>query len=125
MSMEEWTGYSVPEPILEEASQWIAKLDAKNGSEQDRIAFTLWLASDPLHQTAYGELSALWAHTSVIKNFSHLVEESKVLPFETTIHSNTPLHNSSYQTDTSNWPRFVALCFIAIGFLPPIFTTLL
>lgn len=125
MSMEEWTGFSVPEPILEEASQWIAKLDAKQVSEQDRIAFTLWLASDPLHQTGYGELSDLWARTSVIKNFSHLIDESNVIPFDVSNKTDSQIHNPVQQLETSIWPRFVALSFIVLGFLPPIVTTLL
>lgn len=125
MSMEEWTGFSVPEPILEEASQWIAKLDAKHVSEQDRIAFTVWLASDPLHQTGYGELSDLWARSSVIKNFSHLVDESNVTRLDGLVQRNEPINTSMVQIETSIWPRFVALSLIVIGFLPPIVTTLL
>ena len=125
MSIEEWTGYSVPDPILEEASQWIAKLDAKQVTEYDRITFTLWLASDPLHQSAYAELSTLWAHTSVIKNFSHLIEESKVIPIDLPIQSDLSLQQSLPQIESVVWPRLVALSLIAIGFLPPIFTTLL
>lgn len=123
MSMEEWTGFSVPEPILEEASQWIVKLDTNDITEQQRICFTVWLASDPLHQTAYAELSDLWARTSVIKRFSDHVEHSNLIGANLSVVNSS--QSISVQNEQTVWPRFVSMSFITIGFLFPAISPLI
>src|SRR5260370_41844389 len=43
-----------------EASEWIARLNADDVSDDDRARFEAWRAAHPTHARVYEELSATW-----------------------------------------------------------------
>ena len=77
--MEEWIGQTIPEHIVDEASEWIARLDMGTHDADLQSAFQIWLDSDPLHKASFEELSLLWAKSSVIKTLSNHVHRSTVV----------------------------------------------
>ncbi|WP_299075056.1 DUF4880 domain-containing protein [uncultured Paraglaciecola sp.] len=81
MNIEEWSGHEVSELVLEQAANWLAKLDSNDLPESQHIAFYVWLQAEPAHQHAYMELSELWAKSACIKGMEHMLEKSKVVPF--------------------------------------------
>lgn len=54
----------IPEPILEEAAIWQARLreaDLAPGEERKlKVEFNTWLLADPLHRKAFVEMESLW-----------------------------------------------------------------
>jgi transmembrane sensor len=48
------------ENVEREASEWIARLNAEDLTEQDRIQFESWRSAHPRHARAYEELAATW-----------------------------------------------------------------
>lgn len=87
MSFEEWTGYDLNQNTLDEAAEWLLRLDAIENDKSSQLeseqmlAFYEWLESDPSHQQAYYELSELWAKSACIKEAEQLLHTSKVLKF--------------------------------------------
>ncbi|MDT0596623.1 FecR/PupR family sigma factor regulator [Glaciecola petra] len=87
MSFDEWAGYDLSQKTLDEAAEWLVRLDASenNASSQRKtgqmLAFYEWLENDPSHQQAYAELSELWAKSACMKEAAHLLHASKVLNF--------------------------------------------
>lgn len=49
-----------------EASEWIARLNADDVSEDDRARFESWRASHPLHARVYSELAGTWDELQVV-----------------------------------------------------------
>ncbi|HEY0799200.1 MAG TPA: DUF4880 domain-containing protein [Steroidobacteraceae bacterium] len=48
-----------------EASEWIARLNAEDVSDDDRERFEAWRRAHPLHARLYDELSGTWHELSV------------------------------------------------------------
>ncbi|MCS0496909.1 FecR family protein [Ancylobacter sp. MQZ15Z-1] len=44
----------------EEAAGWVARLQSRDATDQDRRDFRAWLARDPANAAAYEELQSLW-----------------------------------------------------------------
>lgn len=94
MSFEEWTGYELSQNTLDEAAEWLFRLDAFENDKSSQLenkhmlGFYEWLESDPSHQQAYYELSELWAKSACIKEAGHLLHVSKVLKFPITQQNN-------------------------------------
>lgn len=126
MSMEEWTGYEVSESALEQAAQWIAMLDSNNLTDTDRLNFYSWLQQHPSHQSAFLELSELWAKSACINTMSELVERSSVIAFPTDMP--TPLlppTTADHQATASNtWTYTVAIALICVGLAVPLIQSL-
>jgi len=57
------TIYRIPDAarVEEEASMWIARLEADDVSAEDRARFAAWRDAHPAHARAYEELSATWS----------------------------------------------------------------
>lgn len=45
---------------VEQAALWVARLQSKDATEEDRAAFELWLENDPKNGLAYEEMQDLW-----------------------------------------------------------------
>jgi len=54
-----------PELVREEASDWIARLQADDVTAEDRIKFDAWRNAHPLNARAYDELMSTWQRFSV------------------------------------------------------------
>jgi transmembrane sensor len=52
--------------IYRAAGAWWVRIDAGPLPREERAAFEAWLAADPLHETAYGEISGLCAEAETI-----------------------------------------------------------
>lgn len=52
--------------IREEAAGWVARFD-RGATENDRDAFTQWLASDPAHQPAYDQALARYRQSGLLR----------------------------------------------------------
>jgi len=46
--------------VKRRASEWIARLEAEDVSENDRTRFAAWRAANPMHERAYEELRLTW-----------------------------------------------------------------
>lgn len=117
MSLDEWVGHGIPDEIIDLAIMWIAKLDAQNLSDKEKLEFYHWLDDEPMHRWAFEELSEIWAKTTLLKDKTHLLEQSQILHFP------APTNHDSEQA--SAWfknPSYLAILFISVGlFIPLIF----
>ena len=50
----------VMENARKQSSEWVARLNADDVSEEDREAFEQWRSSDPSHAVAYEEITSTW-----------------------------------------------------------------
>ncbi len=55
------SAHDLPDPLLEEAALWHARMHEPAVSEDRRAAFARWLAADALHAAAYAETDRLWS----------------------------------------------------------------
>lgn len=65
--------------LLDQASDWFAKLTSNLASAQDYIEFSKWLAEDPQHEAAYHEIETLWERLEIIKTLP--VKNEKTFTF--------------------------------------------
>ena len=91
MQIEDWIISDIPEPIIEQASNWIVQLDHLEQDDHGylepeqqaelRQQFYTWLGQHHLHQLAFSQLSEVWARTSTLKHMEELIDKSEVLNF--------------------------------------------
>ncbi|WP_407977164.1 FecR family protein [Brucella pseudogrignonensis] len=55
------------DPIYRKALEWFVLLQDKTVSADDRVAFSVWIASDPAHRIAYERAQALWQRFDAVK----------------------------------------------------------
>jgi transmembrane sensor len=48
------------DPLLDEATEWIARMRAADVTHADRAAFSKWLARSPAHRSAFDSMADLW-----------------------------------------------------------------
>ena len=94
MSIDEWVGFEIPEEISDQAAQWIARLDSDSLNDEDYEQFSIWLEQDPVHRSAFEELSEMWARIGTLGEYKHQIHESKVLNFP---HSTNQLETTTQQ----------------------------
>jgi transmembrane sensor len=78
-SLDGWIGQNIPDVIMDDAASWLVMLDSEDCAASDRIAFTRWLAEDPMHQWAFEELSAIWARLRTLSDMKRNADNSKVV----------------------------------------------
>lgn len=72
--LDDWLAMGIPEPIVNDAVEWIVKLDGEPDAAL-QTEFMQWLDQDLLHRWAFEELSALWARQIVVaKGVSSVTE---------------------------------------------------
>jgi len=81
MTIDNWTGFDIPASSLDEAADWIARLDSDSVSPQDQYVFMCWLEKSYSNRRAYEELSLSWAKFSLLKSSEHLIDVPQVLQF--------------------------------------------
>jgi ferric-dicitrate binding protein FerR (iron transport regulator) len=115
MSFDEWVCFGIPEEIIQQASSWIAELDAGNISASRQAVFLHWLDENPQNRWAFEELSEAWAKTSVLTDIETQIETPQVVPFSRqSVLSNT--NPTSIQTN-KDWLHFGAIALIIIGLI--------
>ncbi|MFC6441369.1 DUF4880 domain-containing protein [Bowmanella sp. JS7-9] len=67
MSIEEWTGYGLPEEITDAAIAWLVKLESGEMDEAQHQQFKSWLDAQPEHRWAFEDVSTVWAKSSVVR----------------------------------------------------------
>jgi transmembrane sensor len=60
MGMPDRFSQHIDDRIAKEAAGWVARLQSRDATEQDRQKFQLWLKRDVAHQAAYDEFKNLW-----------------------------------------------------------------
>lgn len=141
MNIDDWIGTEISEEIIEQATQWVARLDADqeqidlacesslSATADTQALFYAWLDQAPVNQVAFAQVSELWAKTSCLKHMEHLLEPSQILTFpdrfkqhlqpssKTTL-SNTPLlQEQTIEVAAPAWTYHVVIGTIAVGFL--------
>lgn len=81
MQLDEWLCIGIPEEVLEQASAWLARLDADHVSLAERQLLSRWLDEDPTHRWAFDELSQLFARTATLSQVRNQVKAPRVLLF--------------------------------------------
>jgi len=60
-------GGGIPEPVLQEAERWWARIQSGHCSAEERAAHARWCAADTRHAQAWAQVQALAAHTSSLR----------------------------------------------------------
>lgn len=117
MQLDEWLCIGIPDDVMEQASAWLARLDADHVSLDERQRLSVWLDEDPLHRWAFEELSLLYARVSTLGGVRAQIDAPRVMifphaapPQETPAPPAGPSHPHGNQ-----WQSVVALVLIAVG----------
>lgn len=89
------------ETILEEAGEWIAKLD-RGLSDEEIQALKQWMQVEKRHEEVFLEMARLWDKMSVLESLSGIAPEAPIS--ETAVRENTPW-----------WPTMAAA--LLVGFI--------
>ena len=127
MQLDEWLCIGIPEEVLDQASAWLARLDADHVSLAERQLLSRWLDEDPTHRWAFDELSQLFARTATLSQARSQVNAPRVLLFpqpspaatEPTATSTSPMPAGTGANDTGplsyHWQSVVAILLIVAG----------
>ncbi|WP_250460389.1 FecR/PupR family sigma factor regulator [Microbulbifer litoralis] len=123
MQLDEWLCIGIPEDVLEQASAWLARLDADHVSLDERQRLSVWLDEDPLHRWAFEELSQLYARAATLSQVRGQIAAPRVLMFPQPAPVPAPASPTpTGEGDTDHtaprplrWQPVVALVLIAIG----------
>ncbi len=69
---------SATDRISEQASQWLARLNADDVDAADRAAFRAWVAQDPAHRAAFDALHGTWSDLDALSGLA--MSEPGALP---------------------------------------------
>ncbi|WP_416305492.1 FecR/PupR family sigma factor regulator [Neptunicella sp. SCSIO 80796] len=116
MFLDEWVGYGIPESAVQEATQWLAKLDGGNMTPEEQLRFNHWLDDDPMHRWAFEELAEVWAKISTLNDQQHQIELPQVIPFPEMDRSESVSEQIDVKT-TNQLAAFVSIGLILFGFL--------
>lgn len=81
MQLDEWLCIGIPDDVMEQASAWLARLDADHVSLEQRQRLSRWLDADPLHRWAFEELSQLYARAATLSQVRAQIDAPQVLLF--------------------------------------------
>lgn len=81
MQLDEWLCIGIPDQVMDQASAWLARLDADHVSLEERRGLSRWLDDDPLHRWAFEELSQLYARAATLSQVRAQIDAPKVLLF--------------------------------------------
>lgn len=117
MQLDEWLCIGIPDEVMDEASAWLARLDADHVSLDERQQLSVWLDEDPLHRWAFEELSLLFARVSTLGGVRGQIDAPRVLifphaapPQESVATVTAPSQGSGHQ-----WQHAAALLLIVLG----------
>lgn len=117
MQLDEWLCIGIPDDIMEQASAWLARLDADHVSLAERRQLAVWLDEDPLHRWAFDELSQLNARVASLSHVRGQIHAPKVMLFPQAV---TPQYQPAIETGTASrtrnrWQSLATLLLIAVG----------
>ncbi|MDN4503803.1 DUF4880 domain-containing protein [Alteromonadaceae bacterium BrNp21-10] len=115
MFLDEWIGYGIPESAVQEATQWLVKLDSGSLSEQQQGQFNQWLDSDPTHRWAFEELAEVWAKMATLNDVQHQIELPEVVAFPV-IHSPAD-EPQDERVATDPYAALISIAIIVAGFV--------
>ncbi|MGQ8366086.1 FecR/PupR family sigma factor regulator [Glaciecola sp. 1036] len=92
MNLNDWTGYQIDEDVLDQASQWLVKLDRSDEEfaqnclsaadfQHMQQSFNQWLSRNPKHQAAFYQMSEVWAKSAVMSEFEKFIDRTEVVQF--------------------------------------------
>lgn len=110
---DDWIGLEIPDSVMEDAAAWMALLDSDDCTQAQRIAFAQWLNEDPIRQSAFEELSAVWAKLHMLTDVKPLTEHPDVIPFPET--AEAPLFEDEAHTTSSGWATLAASLLVVVG----------
>ena len=114
-SYEGWLGENVPESVMEDAAGWMAVLDSEGCTLADRMAFTRWLAEDPLHQWGFEELSEVWARLNTLTDVNRLVDHPKVALFSVPKAAERRAFSPTEAGGQRDWSTLAAAAVVVLG----------
>ncbi|MFI2810956.1 FecR/PupR family sigma factor regulator [Microbulbifer sp. M83] len=124
MQLDEWLCIGIPDEVQEQASAWLARLDADHVSLDERQRLSRWLDADPTHRWAFDELSQLYARAATLSTVRARIDAPRVLLFPQPATPRAP-SPSAPPADTAaaasapsfrqQWQPVVAMALIAIG----------
>lgn len=122
MQLDEWLGIGIPDEVMEQASAWLARLDADHVSLDERQRLSVWLDEDPLHRWAFEELSLLYARAATLSRVRGQIDAPKVMIFPHATPRSAPHATSQAaaeaepaRTRGGQWQFVIALLLIAVG----------
>lgn len=118
MRLDEWLCFGIPDEVMEQASAWLARLDADHVSLAERQRLSAWLDKDPLHRWAFEELSQLYARVATLGPVRGQIDAPKVLIFPSPQTSPQQVSAADLGTSAANrhqWYFVVALLLILVG----------
>ncbi len=110
---DDWIGLAIPESVMEDAAAWMALLDSDDCTQAQRISFAQWLSEDPIRQSAFEELSAVWAKLHILTDVKSLTEHPDVIPFPAT--AEAPLFEDEVHATSSGWSTLAASVLVIVG----------
>lgn len=117
-SFDEWIGAGIPDHILDEAIDWITRLDSDAVSCLDRENFSKWLDQEPMHRWAFEELSEVWAKVNTLSDLKILTGRDNVVPFNktpTAVPITKPLEGPKW------WQAAACIALIVMGVVAAMF----
>lgn len=102
--------------VLDQASEWFARLNSNRVSVQDQIEFSRWLAENPDHEAAYHQIETLWEQLAIVAKLP-ISHQTNTLTVTRKIKQK--YLNPNLFTYKQTWSYASALCaiFIAVTFL--------
>ena len=113
--MGDWIGVDVPQVILDDASAWMALLDAERCSLADRMAFARWLEADVRHRLAYEELSSVWARLHTLGDLRPALDDQKVTRLHEHTRAAPATLSPSYGGGLQRWSGIAVLAVLLLG----------
>ena len=81
MSLDGWLGIGLRDQVVDEAIEWVIRLDDSDLSEHDRRQFFIWLEQSPEHHWAYEEISEVWSKLHGLREVADAMHRSEVITF--------------------------------------------
>ncbi|WP_237068013.1 FecR/PupR family sigma factor regulator [Microbulbifer guangxiensis] len=117
MQLDEWLCIGIPDDVMEQASAWLARLDADHVSLDERRQLAVWLDDDPLHRWAFEELSQLYARAASLSHVRGQIHAPQVMIFPQVA---TPRQQPAIEVGPApapgnRWQSVIALLLIVAG----------
>ena len=81
MSLDGWLGIGLRDQVVDEAIEWVIRLDDSDLSDHDRLQFFIWLEQSPEHHWAYEEISEVWSKLHGLREVADALHRSEVIAF--------------------------------------------
>ncbi|GAA5525497.1 hypothetical protein Maes01_02067 [Microbulbifer aestuariivivens] len=117
MQLDEWLCIGIPEDVMEQASAWLARLDADHVSLDEQQLLAAWLDEDPLHRWAFEELSQLYARVASLSHMRGQIHAPRVMIFPQVSPPPQPPVTQYAQIHAPHWQSVLALVLIAAGLI--------